>query len=170
MPERPTLRLDQLGRLAEAVPGNYRVLILVAGVLGLRWSECAGLQISDVNFLRRTLTVRRTIAEVERPFHTADTKSRASHRTLTGPAFWIDELARHIAAYRPHAGKEDLVFTSPQGGPLRRYVEERVFKPAVAKAGVENLAFHGLRHVAARLNGRTETAPPGHPGRHRQWR
>jgi integrase len=41
------------------------VLILVAGVLGLRWSECAGLQIGDVNFLRRTLTVRRTIAEVE---------------------------------------------------------------------------------------------------------
>ena len=52
------------------------------------------------------------------------------------PACLIDELARHIAAYRPHAGKEDLVFTSPQGGPLRRSFEERVFKPAVRTTGV----------------------------------
>ncbi len=151
-PERPTLNLGHLDRLAKVVSGNYRVLILVAGVLGLRWSECAGLQIGDVDFLRRTLTVRRTIAEVEGRFHTADTKSRASRRTLTVPAFLIEELARHIAAYRPYAGKDDLVFTSPQGGPLRRYFQERVFKPAVTKAGVaENLTFHGLRHVAASL-------------------
>ena len=68
------------------------------------------------------------------------------------PAFLIDELARHIAVYRPDTGKDDLVFTSPQGGPLRRYFEERVFKPAVTKAGVaESLTFHGLRHVAASL-------------------
>jgi integrase len=151
-PERPTLRLDQLDRLADAVSGNYRVLILVAGVLGLRWSECVGLQIDDVNFLRRTLTVRRTIAEVEGRFHAADTKTRASGRTLTVPSFLIDELARHIAAHRPHAGKEDLLFTSPQCGPLRRYFEERIFRPAVAKTGVaESLTFHGLRHIAASL-------------------
>ena len=35
---------------------------------------------------------------------------------------------------------------------LRRYFEERVFKPAVTKSGVaESLTFHGLRHIAASL-------------------
>jgi integrase len=66
-PEGPTLRLDQLDRLAEAVPGNYRVLILVARVLGLRWSECVGLQIGDVNFLRRTLSLQESLAILSNP-------------------------------------------------------------------------------------------------------
>jgi len=44
------------------------------------------------------------------------------------------------------------VFTSPEGGPLRRYFGERVFIPAVERAGLDpSLTFHGLRHVAASL-------------------
>jgi len=150
--ERPTLTLDELDRLAEAVPAERRALILVAGVLGLRWSECAGLRVGDVDFLRRTLTVRQTIAEVEGHLIVADTKSRSSRRTLSVPSFLIDELAEHLAAHRPGTGLDDLVFTNPEGGPLRRYFAERVFNPAVKQAGLdEALTFHGLRHVAASL-------------------
>ena len=58
--ERPTLTLEELDRLAAAVPAEYRALILVAGLLGLRWSGCIGLRLGDVDFLRRTLTVRQT--------------------------------------------------------------------------------------------------------------
>jgi len=63
-----------------------------------------------------------------------------------------DELAHHLAAHRPGAGSADLVFTSPEGGLLRRYFAERVFNPAVKGAGLDRgLTFHGLRHVAASL-------------------
>ena len=58
-----------------AVADNDRAVILVAGVLGLRWSEAIGLRVGDVDFLRRTLTVRRTIAEVEGKFRIAETKA-----------------------------------------------------------------------------------------------
>jgi hypothetical protein len=66
----------------------------------LRWSECAGLQIGAVDFLRRTLNIRRTIAEVEGRFHAADTKSRASRRTLTVPTFLIDDWPAISPPYR----------------------------------------------------------------------
>ena len=148
--ERPTMSLAELRRLTEAVPAEYRALILVAGILGLRWSEAIGLRVGDVDFLRRTLSVRQTIAEVEGRLLIAETKSRSSKRTLSVPVFLIEELAQHLAAYRPGTG--DLIFTNPAGGPLRRYFAERVFNPAVSAAGFDPaLTFHGLRHVAASL-------------------
>jgi integrase len=64
----------------------------------------------------------------------------------------LRQTVRHIAAYRPSASKEDLVFTSPLGGPLHRYFDEHVCQPAITTAGVaESLTFHGLRLVAANL-------------------
>ena len=150
--ERPTLTLEELDRLAAAVPAEYRALILVAGLLGLRWSECVGLRLGDVDFLRRTVTVRQTIAEVEGRLIVAETKSRSSRRTLSVPSFLVGELAQHLAANRPGTNPGDLVFTNPEGGPLRRYFAERVFIPAVERAGLDPaLTFHGLRHVAASL-------------------
>jgi hypothetical protein len=74
-------------------------MILVAGVLGLGWSEVIGLQVGDVDFLRRTLSVRRTLAEVEGVFHTADTKSRSSRRTMELYAHVPEEADRDVAAH-----------------------------------------------------------------------
>jgi integrase len=151
--ERPTLTLGELSRLAEEVPGEYRALILVAGIMGLRWSEAVGLRVGDVDFLRRTLAVRQTIAEVEGRLLVAETKSRSSRRTLSVPRFLTEELAEHLARHRPGAIPTDLVFTNPEGGPLRRYFAERVFNPAVKRAGLDPaLTFHGLRHVATSLS------------------
>lgn len=47
--ERVSLTLEQLDRLASCTPPPYRALVLVAGVLGLRWSEAVGLQVGDVD-------------------------------------------------------------------------------------------------------------------------
>jgi integrase len=52
------------------------------------------------------------------------------------------------------AGKRpgDLVFTSPNGGPLRLgNWRIRVFDPACAAAGIVGLTPHDLRHTAASL-------------------
>ena len=78
--ERPTLTPEELERLADEVGSSYRALILIAGVIGLRWSEAIGLRVCDVDFLRKTLTVTQTISEVEGRLSIAPTKSRASRR------------------------------------------------------------------------------------------
>jgi integrase len=152
-PERPTLNAEELLRLADAMPPRYRVLALLAGTVGLRWGEAIGLRASDVDFLRRRLSVRQTVEEVSGHVRVvAATKSEAGKRTFALPAFLVDELAAHLTKHRPAADPEDLVFLGPKSGILRRSFEARVFKPAVEAAGLpENLTFHGLRHVATTL-------------------
>jgi integrase len=44
------------------------------------------------------------------------------------------------------------VFVAPDGGPLRASnYRNRVWRPAVERAGLEGLTFHGLRHSAVGL-------------------
>ncbi len=152
-PDRPTLTAEELLRLAGAVPPRYRVLVLLAGTVGLRWGEAIGLRVGDVDFLRRRLGVRQTVEEVSGHVRVvAATKSEAGKRAFALPAFLVDELAAHLAAYRPGAAPADLVFLGSKGGLLRRSFEARVFKPSVETAGLPtNLTFHGLRHVATTL-------------------
>jgi integrase len=106
--------------------------------------------VSDVDFLRRRLTVSQTISEVEGRLNVAPTKSRKSRRTMSVPQFVIDEVARHIASLGRSG--DELIFVGPKGGALRRSFAARTFNGAVTDAGIdERITFHGLRHVAASL-------------------
>jgi integrase len=148
--ERGTLTPDELYRLAAEVPRRYRRVILVAGVLGFRWSEVVGLEIGDVDFLRRTLSVNRTIAEVGGRQIEAPTKTRAGRRQVSIPDFLLEELAQHIAEFRRGALSDEPLFVGARGARLRRTFTARHLHPAAKRAGLDpSLDFHGLRHVAA---------------------
>jgi integrase len=147
--EKGTMSPDELLRLAEEVPARYRALILLAGMVGLRWSEAVGLRIGKIHFLNRTIEVSETIAEVEGVLSVEATKTKSSIRVLSIPEPLVEELARHIATYRSGAGADELVFTGAKGMPLRRTFAAREFNPAVERAGLDPaLTFRGLRKVA----------------------
>ena len=145
------LSMDELHQLADATPNEYRAMVYVAGILGLRFSEVAGLQVKRLDFLRRTMAITETIAEVEGRIIVAPTKTKASRRTLSVPAPLMDMLAAHLAETGRKA-PDDYVFTAPQGGPLRiNHFRKRVWIPTTIRAGFDGLTFHGLRHSAAGL-------------------
>ncbi len=148
---KPGQRAATLARDRAAIRTHFSPAI--AGTIGLRWGEAIGLRVGDVDFLRRRLSVRQTVEEVSgRVRVVGNTKSEAGQRTVALPAFLVDELACHLAAHRPGAGADDLVFLGPKGGILRRSFEARVFRPAVLAANLPpSLTFHGLRHVATTL-------------------
>ncbi len=149
-PERVTITAEELASLADEMPARYRALVLVGGVLGLRWGEAIGLRVRDVDFLRRTVTVAQVVEEVAGTLSVvAGAKSDAGLRSMTAPVFLVEELTRHLAAHRPGAAGDDLVFVGPRGGVLRRRFGERQLRPAVARAGLPaSVTFHGLRHAA----------------------
>jgi integrase len=153
-PERRDIRFlsaEQLRALADEMPREYRAAIYLAGVLGLRWSEVAGLRVGRIDFLRRTIEIAETCAEVHGRVMFAPPKTHASRRTLRTPPFLVTMLSEHVAA-RSRPAADELVFVAPEGGPLRRSAfRTRVFNPAVARAGLDGLTFNGLRHTAGAL-------------------
>ena len=151
-PRRVSVSPEELEELAREVPARYRALVLMAGVLGLRWGEAVGLRLRDIDFLRRTVSVGQIVEETAGHLTiVTGAKTAAGLRTLSVPSFLVEELARHLRDHRQGvAGDLDaLVFVGPRDGTLRRRFAERTFAPAVARAGLDpSLTFHGLRHAA----------------------
>jgi hypothetical protein len=64
----------------------------------------------------------------------------------------VAALAEHLSTYS-QPGPDGLVFTSPEGGLLRRSnFNRRVWRPATRAAGLDGLRFHDLRHTSATLS------------------
>jgi len=64
-------------------------------------------------------------------------KTKASRRTVSMPRFVAEELSTHLAGRAP-AEPRDLVFTGPEGAPLRRkHFRSRVWVPTVKRAGMK---------------------------------
>jgi integrase len=137
------LTTAEIDRLFETVPPPSGTLVLVAMSTGLRWGERAGLKRHRLDLLRRRLEVAETLVEVNGRVSFGQPKTRRSFRTVSLPQQAVDALAQHLVG---HAG--ELVFTSPEGTPLRRNnFNRRVWTPAVQAAGlVPPPRFHDLRH------------------------
>ena len=140
------LRHDEVRRLADNA-GDYRPLILLLAYCGLRWGEVAALRVRNVDMLRGRVAVEESVAEVDGQLIYGGTKTHAN-RTVPVPDFVREGLANCMTG----KGRDDLLFTSPQGGPLRiANFRQRVFDKAVQAADLPGLTPHGLRHTAASL-------------------
>jgi integrase len=159
------LTARQVEDLAAAVDPRYELLIRFAAYTGLRAGELVALRVRHVNLLRGRCEVGESATEVDGRLAWGPTKTYA-HRTAHLPRFLCEQLAAYLTE-RPH-GPDDLVFTAPQGGPLReqKFVAG-IFKPAAVRAGLfvtrhlqpgtgrevvsSDLRFHDLRHTCASL-------------------
>lgn len=150
-PEMRFLSVPEVATLTEAMTPRYQGMVLMAAYGGLRLGEVGGLGIADFDLLRRTVTIRRNLVELDSGrLVLGPTKTKASRRTVTLPRLVTDHLAQHLAVFG--TGPDGVVFTSPEGG-LVRYASwrRRYWQPAVTEAGLEPLRFHDLRHTHAAL-------------------
>lgn len=151
-PEQRFASLEDLYRIAAAVPERYRCLILLAGLCGLRQGELFGLRRADVDLAAGTVTVRRKRLRLASGVTIEDDpKSAAGRRVVSIPPTLMPEISGHLRRFAgPATG--DYVFTSAAGKPLERNnFRGRVWLPALAAAGMEHLRFHDLRHTAGTL-------------------
>jgi integrase len=109
----------------------------------------AGLRRRRVDLLRRTVEVAEIVTEVRGELLVGPPKTRASRRRVGLPRAVTGELARHLGML---GDLDELVFTAPQGGPLRvTAFRARVWRPATRAAGLDGLRIHDLRHTAVAL-------------------
>jgi len=139
---------DEVMRLAAAIADPVRsVLVLTLAYTGLRWSEAIGLRVRDVNPLRRRLHVRRVQVELDGIFHEGEPKNW-ERRSVPFPAFLRPALEQLCEGLGPN----DHVFVDEDGNHLRQpNVAKSWFLAGQARAGIERLTPHDLRHTAASL-------------------
>lgn len=145
------LRPEELVRLGDAVPAQWRPMIYVAGVCGLRFAEVAGLRVGRLDLPRRQLHVVETAPQVGPD--RAEPKTAAGRRAVPMPTFVATLLAEHLRAQGLSSSDADgLVFTASRGGRLHAgNWHGDVWKPAREAAGLPTLRFHHLRHSAVPL-------------------
>jgi integrase len=137
---------QQVAALADAC-GECATLVNLLAFTGLRWAEVAGLRVRHVDLLRGRLKVVEQLVDVRGTLVAGTPKSHAQ-RSVVVPRFLRDALAEQCA----HKALDDLVFTSPEGGPLRAgNFRRRIFDRAAASVGLDGLTPHELRHTAASL-------------------
>nr|WP_245349247.1 site-specific integrase [Brachybacterium fresconis] len=89
--------VEQVRAALDAAPKEYRALVAVCAFAGLRLGEAAGLQIGDVDFLRRTLRVDRQVQGDNVESTRLESPKAGSERTIAIPKELADILARHIS-------------------------------------------------------------------------
>ncbi len=139
----------QLALLADCIDERYRAFVLLGGYGGLRLGEMLGLRWRHVDFLRRRVHVAETLLDIEGHVSFGPPKTRAAVRSVPLPSFVCEALSR--VADRG-IDRDELVFRSPEGCPLRpSQFRRRVWNPAVTAAGLAPLRIHDLRHTAVSL-------------------
>ena len=144
------LNPSEVELLATAIQEPYGTLVRFAAYTGLRAGEIGGLRAARLDLDRNVVEVAESLADVNGRLIFGPTKTYA-RRHVPMPPFLADEVK---ALVRERClSPSDLVFTAPQGGPLRHNLfSRRVFKRAVRDAGLpETLRFHDLRHTYAAL-------------------
>lgn len=154
------LEESQVADLATAIGERFqpwRAMVCLAAYGGLRWGECAGLPITNVDPLRSRLRVTQ---QLHRDGRIDEPKSEKSVRWVNLPRWLSDEVATAISLRAPSPDlpdlHTDLVFLTRDGTSLAHAPSWRrnVWKPSVYEALPEHLhglRFHDLRHTAVAI-------------------
>jgi integrase len=148
-PERPMATPEEVLRVVSAIDKPYRPMVLLAAWCSMRFGELAGLRRARIDLLHRSIRIEEAAVELSNGqtiFRSPKTK--ASRRTVTIPAELVPIIEDHLAtSVAPES--DALVFTSPEGHPLRRTKFRLRWLKACKTAEVSGLHFHDLRGSGA---------------------
>jgi integrase len=136
---------DDVRRLANE-SGKHRALVLLMAYCGLRWGECVGLHVRDVEFLRRRIAVHTNAVQLGVD-HAVGPPKGGGIRSVPVPEFILDELSVQCQ----DRGMDALVFGDGEHYQPRSKSHGGWFAGAVKRAKVQKISPHDLRHTCASL-------------------
>jgi integrase len=143
--EKRFLSPDEITQLADTIDPRYRALVITAAYTGCRIGELIALDTDRYQPDKRIIRIERSLAEVRGHLRFGQPKTAAARRAVTVPSWLPHVIDQHLADYPP--GPDGLIFTAPEGGPIRRNTfRARVWLPAVADSVGQPMRFHDLRH------------------------
>lgn len=138
---------EQVNALA-AECGKYGYLILFLAGTGLRINEALALQLRDIDFENKTITVARSwTSDSTGKRILGSTKTRKSRIVPLN-----DSLIALLSNQLPSAQSTDYVFTGHFGEALDYgYFRRAYFAPAADRLGYRGVTIHWLRHTFASM-------------------
>ncbi|WIB16679.1 site-specific integrase [Curtobacterium sp. MCPF17_050] len=131
---------DEVRAIRAAIDPAWQVWIDVMAYAGLRIGEASGLQVGDVDFLRRTIHVQRQIQNRVQRLDILPPK-HGSERVVPIPAELVARIARHVETVGVFGDDGWLFGTPPSPTRLRHY-----FVNAGRAVRVTDVTPHDLRH------------------------
>jgi integrase len=134
------------------------VRLRVALLYGLRQGEALGLRWSDIDFKKKTLTVRYQLQKVDGTKQLVKLKTVSSRRTLPldeNTLIAFQEHKRLVSTLRLSAGENwtetDLVFPNTAGGYANSRWDHTLWARSLEEAGIPKRRLHDARHTAATI-------------------
>lgn len=140
-------------------PLKYCVVIHLAFLCGLRLGEILGLEWKDIDFIKMTISIRRTSQYVTGSgIITKEPKTERSYRTLAISEMLIallknykNERDEEIEKVGSLWNETDRLFTQWDGKPMHPSAITHWFQRFLKRAKVPVLNFHALRHTSATM-------------------
>jgi integrase len=126
---------EQVRILLEAAKGRpCYPLVVLAMATGCRQGELLALTWEDVDLVKATLTVRRSLAQTDAGFQVKEPKTAASQRTITLPDLAVSVLTAHKAAALKAGLLDAPVFCTRDGNWLLKRNVLRALRAVIRRA------------------------------------
>lgn len=141
---------QEIVTVAEAMPAQLRLAVLLAAWCALRFGEVFELRRHDIDVAGKVIRVRRAVVTVDGKRVVTTPKSLAGVRDVAIPPHIMPAVKKHLADYvKP--GRNALVFATKAGEHWPQRTVAGTFMRARDAAGRSDLRFHDLRHSGAVL-------------------
>jgi integrase len=140
---------EQVGAVL-AADTEYNALFAVCAFAGLRRGEVSALRVSDIDFLRRELHVRRQVQWTDDGQMEIRGPKYGAERTVFIPDGLVTILAAHVQAHAPGEDLERWLFPGRRNPalPVHAATVARAWRSARQAAGITH-RLHDLRHFYA---------------------
>ena len=140
---------DQVAAVIAAATPWFEAFVALAAFAGLRLGEAAGAQVGDINFLARSLDVRRQVQRGGAGAIEVRAPKYGSERTVFLADGLLDMLSQHIATHRPGEDPGRWLFEARPGKPPHQNTAGYQWRRACRRANVRGMTLHDLRHFYA---------------------
>lgn len=160
------LTVEQVGAILAASDPYMRPLAALSAFAGLRLGELCGVQLADIDFLRKQLSVERQVQRLAGGGLETRAPKYGSERTVYLPDGVVQMLARHVETFG--IGDEGWLVMAGSGGAIPPTTANGWWVRTTRAAGVTGVRLHDLRHfyasglIAAGCDGVTVQRALGH--------
>lgn len=143
--ESPFLSAEQMQRVIGAASEPFATLITVLSMTGLRIGEALGLLVSDLDFRKKVIYVRRSVymGILQTP------KSKASIADLPMPMALESRLREYLVS-NWRQNETGLLFCNRGGRPYSaNKLREKKLHPILDALSIRRCGFHAIRHGVA---------------------